>query len=354
MMLNTITSRPAHRFMRWLAVGSALAAAIVLGSAHAQTRSSTIDTIKQRGNLKCGVYENVPGLATLNDRGEWVGFDVDYCRAIAAAILGDAQKAQFVKLTFAQGMPALRAGEIDVAALAITYTTQRDTEMGFDFIGPTLFSGHGFMVHKRTGATKLADLNGATICVVAGTITESLIADYFRPRNMTFKPVAIETSAQMMPMYEDGRCDVVTLEPPFLSMRRSRLKVPTDHVILNETFAKSHMGPVIREDDRVFSNVARWVHYALVTAEELGIDASNVDAMKASRNPEVRRFLGVEGNIGSKMGLTDDFTVTIIKAVGNYGDIWERNYGMKSAGRLGRGMNALARDGGLQWAPNWR
>ncbi len=333
---------------------AALLAALFAGNAWSQVKSATIDTIKQRGSFKCGVYESVPGLASLNDKGEWVGFDVDYCRAMAAAILGDGKKVQFIKLSFAQGMPALRSGEIDMAALAITYTIQRDTELGFDFIGPTLFSGHGFMVHKRTNASKLADLNGASICIVAGTITESLIADYFRPRNMTFKPVAIETSAQIMPMYEDGRCDVVTLEPPFLAMRRSRLKNPTDHVILNEMFAKSHMGPVIREDDHVFSNLARWVHFALITAEELGIDAGNVDAMKASKNPEIRRFLGVDGNIGSKMGLSDDFTVNLVKAVGNYGDIWERNYGMKSAGRLPRGVNALARDGGLQWAPNWR
>lgn len=333
---------------------AALLGALMTGGAMAQPKSATIDTIKQRGTFKCGVYENVPGLATLNDKGEWVGFDVDYCRAMAAAILGDGKKVQFINLSFAQGMPALRSGEIDMAALAITYTVQRDTELGFDFVGPTLYSGHGFMVHKRTGASKLSELNGATICVVAGTITESLIADYFRPRNMTFKPVAIETSAQIAPMYEEGRCDVMTLEPPFLAMRRARMKVPGDHVILNELFAKSHMGPVIREDDRVFSNIARSVHFALVTAEELGIDASNVEQMRTSKNPEVRRFLGLEGGIGSKMGLTDDFTVNLIKAVGNYGDLWDRSYGMKSTGKLPRGTNALARDGGLQWAPNWR
>ena len=330
------------------------AGALFLGTTHAQPKSQTLEAIKQRGSLKCGVYENSPGLATLNDKGEWVGFDVDYCRALAAAILGDGKKTQFVKLTFAQSMPALRSGEIDVADMAITYTAQRDTELGFDFVGPTLYSGHGFMVHKRASASKLADLNGATICIVAGTATESLIADYFRPRNLTFKPVAVESSTQMMSMYEDGRCDVVTLEPPFLAMRRARLKNPTDHIILNDTFAKSQMGPVVREDDRVYSNVARWVQYSLVTAEELGVDASNVEAMKASKNPDVRRFLGVEGGIGSKMGLTDDFAVNVIKTVGNYGEIWDRNIGMKSPGKLPRGMNALARDGGMQWAPNWR
>lgn len=349
--LHVFQSLRSHSLQLILGASVAMLGAV---SAQAQPKSPTVDTIKQRGNLKCGVYENSPGMAALNDRGEWVGFDVDYCRALAAAVLGDPKKTQFVKLTFAQSMPALRSGEIDVAAMSITYTAQRDTEMGFDFVGPTMYSGHGFMVHKRVGATKLADLNGATICVTAGTATESLIADYFRPRNMTFKPVAIESSAQLMSMYEDGRCDVVTLEPPFLAMRRARMKAPGEHVILNETFAKSHMGPVVREDDRVFSNVARWVQYALVTAEELGIDAANVDTMKTSKNPDVRRFLGLEAGIGSKMGLTDDFAVNVVKAVGNYGDVWDRNIGAKSPGKLPRGMNALARDGGMQWAPNWR
>lgn len=353
-MFNIHVHQTLRRCSRHLPICMALVGTLFIGIANGQPRSATLDAIKQRGSLKCGVYENSPGLAALDDQGEWVGFDVDYCRALAAAILGDGKKTQFVKLTFAQSMPALRSGEIDVAAMSITYTAQRDTELGFDFVGPTLYSGHGFMVRKRANVAKLADLNGATICIIAGTATESLMADYFRPRNLTFKPVAVESPTQMLSMYESGRCDVVTLEPPFLAMQRARLKNPADHLILSETFAKSHMGPIVREDDRVYSNVTRWVQYALVTAEELGIAASNVDAMKASKNPEVRRFLGVEGSIGSRMGLTNDFTVNVIKAVGNYGDVWDRNIGMKSPGKLPRGMNALARDGGMQWAPNWR
>jgi general L-amino acid transport system substrate-binding protein len=348
--MRTITTLFAAATMLSLGATSAPAQQPAPGASATPNR---IEAIRARGNFRCGVYENVPGLATLDAQGRWQGFDVDFCRAMGAAFLGSGEKVEFVKMNFAQGIPAVRSGEIDMAALAITVTVQRETELGLDFIGPTLYSGHAFMVHKRSGATKLADLDGATICIVAGTITDSLIADYFRARNMTFKPVAIETSAQMMPLYEEGRCDVVTLEPPFLATRRARLRVPSDHLILPEFFAKSDMGPVVRGDDLAFSQAARLVHWAVVTAEEMGITQANVEAMaRDSRDPAIRRFLGVEGNLGSKAGLSDRFTIDVIKAVGNYAEIWERSYG-KPYG-LDRGPNRLARDGGQQWAPLWR
>jgi general L-amino acid transport system substrate-binding protein len=334
-----------------------LAAAACLGIGLSEAGAQIapqLDTIRQRNVFRCGVYENVPGLSALDAQGNRVGFDVDYCRAMAAAILGDASKVEFRTMTLAQGIPALRSGEVDMVALAITYTIQRDTELSLDFVGPTLFSGHAFMVHRRTGATRLADLNGATICLVAGGITDSLIADYFRARNMTFRPLAVENTMQMYTLYEEGRCDVVTSEVPFLGMRRSRLRQPDQHNILNEIFAKSHMGPVIRDDDRRFAHVARWVHYSLVNAEEMGITQANVSQMLESRDPAIRRFLGVEGDVGRNMGLSNDFTVAIIRAVGNYGEIFERHYGMQSEIKLPRGLNALAENGGLQWSPTWR
>ncbi|MGG5823268.1 amino acid ABC transporter substrate-binding protein [Falsiroseomonas sp. HW251] len=333
----------------------AAAACLGLGIAEAAAQvAPQLDTIRQRNVFRCGVYENVPGLSALDARGNRVGFDVDYCRAMAAAILGDANKVEFRTMTLAQGIPALRSGEVDMVALAITYTIQRDTELGLDFVGPTLFSGQAFMVHRRTGAQRLTDLNGATICLVAGGITDSLIADYFRARNMTFRPLAVENTTQMYTLYEEGRCDVVTSEVPFLGMRRSRLRQPDQHLILNEIFAKSHMGPVIRDDDRRFAHVARWVHYALVNAEEMGITQANVSQMLESRDPAIRRFLGLEGDIGRNMGLPNDFTVTVIRSVGNYGEIFERHYGMASEIKLPRGLNALAENGGLQWSPTWR
>jgi general L-amino acid transport system substrate-binding protein len=337
-----------------------LAAAALLGlgaagEAAGQAAPDQLRTIRDRGMFRCGVYENVPGLSALDAQGNRVGFDVDYCRAMAAAILGDAGKVEFRTMSLAQGIPALKSGEVDMIALALTYTIQRDTELGLDFVGPTLYSGHAFMVAKRAGATKLADLDGATICLVAGGITDSLISDYFRARTMTFKPVAIENTTQMYALYEEGRCDVVTSEVPFLGMRRSRLRDPSAHIILPEIFAKSHMGPIVRDDDRAYSHVARWVHFALVNAEEMGITRENVAKMTAeSRDPAVRRFLGVEGEIGAKMGLANDFTQKIIAAVGNYGEIYERHYGQQSVIKLPRGLNALALEGGLQWSPTWR
>jgi general L-amino acid transport system substrate-binding protein len=334
-----------------------LAAAAILGFGLAEAAAQVapqLDTIRNRNVFRCGVYENVPGLSALDAQGVRVGFDVDYCHAMAAAILGDPSRVEFRTMTLAQGIPALRSGEVDMIALALTYTIQRDTELGLDFMGPTLYSGHAFMVHRRTGATRLADLNGATICVVAGGITDSLIADYFRARNMTFRPLAVENTTQMYTLYEEGRCDVVTSEVPFLGMRRSRLRQPDQHIILNEIFAKSHMGPIVRDDDRRFAHVARWVHFALVNAEEMGITRANLPQMLQSRDPAIRRFLGLEGDIGRNMGLANDFTQAIIRAVGNYGEIFERHYGQASVIKLPRGLNALAQDGGLQWSPTWR
>jgi general L-amino acid transport system substrate-binding protein len=329
---------------------AALTMALLPAAADAQGR---LAEIRSRGVFKCGVYENVPGLATLDPQGRWQGFDVDFCRAVAAAVLGSGDRVEFVKMTLAQGIPGLRSGEIDMAALALTATMQRQAELGLDFVGPTLYSGHAFMVHRRTGATKLADLDGATICVIAGGVTDSLIADYFRARNMTFKPVAIETSAQMMPLYEEGRCDVVTLEPPFLATRRARLRNPADHIILPELFSKSDMGPVVRGDDRAFSMAARMAHWVTVTAEEMGITQANLaETVRTTRDPAVRRFLGLDGDIGSKAGLANTFAQDVIRAVGNFGEIWDRNYG-KPFG-LDRGPNRLVRDGGQQWAPVWR
>ncbi len=334
-----------------------LAGLAILGFGIAEAAAQVapqLDTIRNRNVFRCGVYENVPGLSALDAQGVRVGFDVDYCHAMAAAILGDASRVEFRTMTLAQGIPALRSGEVDMIALALTYTIQRDTELGLDFVGPTLYSGHAFMVHRRTGATRLTDLNGATICVVAGGITDSLIADYFRARNMTFRPLAVENTTQMYTLYEEGRCDVVTSEVPFLGMRRSRLRQPDQHIILNEIFAKSHIGPIVRDDDRRFSHVARWVHFALVNAEEMGITRANLPQMLESRDPAIRRFLGVEGDIGRNMGLANDFTQAIIRAVGNYGEIFERHYGQASVIKLPRGLNALAQDGGLQWSPTWR
>lgn len=322
--------------------------------ARADPPAGHLAELRSRGVFKCGVYENVPGLALLDAAGHWSGLDVDTCRAMAAALLGDAGHVEFVKMTFAQGIPAVQAGDVDMAGLAIAATVQRLTEFGLDIIGPTLYSGLGFMVNRRSGAAKLADLNGLPVCFLGGGTTESQIAAYFQPRGLTFIPVAIEAPALLFTAYEDGRCDVVTMEPPFLAIRRARLAKPADHIILPDLFTRSDMGPVIRDDDVAFSKAARTVLWALVTAEELGITAANVDQLAATaKDPAIRRFLGLDGDIGTKAGLpSNTFTQVLIKAVGNYGEIWDRNYGRPFG--LDRGPNRLVRDGGQQWAPLWR
>jgi len=339
------------RVLRILAAGCGM-----LGLAATSALAGPIlDEIKERGKLRCGIYQNVPGLAVLDDEGRWQGFDVDYCRATAAAIFGDGDAVEFVTMNFAQGIPAVQTREVDMAGLAMTLTVGRDTELGLDFVGPTLHSGQAFMVHKRTGATKIEDLDGASICVIAGTLTDSLISDYFKARGLTYQPVAFENTNQRYEYYENGRCDVVTSEFEFLGTRRIRMKNPDEHVILPDAFVKSPMGPIILDSDPDWTDVAKWVHWVLINAEEMGITQANVDEMKAnSENPVVQRFLGVTESIGEKMGLPNDFAYQIVKAVGNYAEVYDRSFGMNSPVNLPRGQNALWSDGGLQWAPVFR
>ena len=341
--------------MRKLFIAAAIGVLAATAGVHDGVAGEVLDRVKERGTLRCGIFDDVPGLATLGSDGKWQGFDVDYCKAFAAAIFGDPEKVEFVKLTFAQAFPALKAGEVDVANMAITYTLGRDAEQGYDFVGPNLYNGLGFMVHKELNITKAEQLNGATICLVAGTLLDAYLSDWFKARNMTYEVVAVESSTQRYQIYESGRCDVTTSELPFLAARRSRMADPEAHVILDETFIKSHMGPLTVEDDPQWSNIMRWTHYALINAEEYGISQENIEEKIGSATaPDVRRFLGLEEGLGAKIGLHDGFAADIVRAVGNYDDVWQRNFGDKSPLKLPRGMNALPTDGGLQWAPTWR
>lgn len=335
---------------------TAAAAVLLLGATQAPVQAGEIlDRIKERGTVRCGVLDDVPGLATLDSNGRWIGFDVDYCRAYGAALFGDPSKAEIVKLNFGQAFAALKSGEIDVANMAMTYLLSRDAEQGYDQAGPNLYNGLGFMVHKELGITDASQLDGATICLVAGTAVDGYLSDWFAAHDMTYEVVAVEQSSQRYQIYESGRCDVVTSEIPFLAARRSRMKDPEAHVILEDTFIKSHMGPLFLESDPQWSNVMRWVHWALINAEEYGVDQENVEEMvETATAPDVKRFLGVEDALGARIGLHDGFAADIVRAVGNYDDIWQRNFGSRSPLNLPRGMNALARDGGLQWSPTWR
>ena len=318
-------------------------------------QAELLDDIQKRGTLKCGTLNYLPGVGFLDDKGNWSGYDVDFCKGAAAAVLGDASKVEFVPITGAQKFPALSSGQIDILSRSVTATITRETTLGFDFIGPNHLTGQGFMVRKDLGVKDISDLNGATICVLAGTVTERYLSDYFGSRGMKYTPVASEGSDQMFASYFEERCDAVTMEPPYLAIRRLRSKDPDNHVILGELIAKSFEAPAIREGDPRLREVLQWMHYGLITAEELGITQANVREMaKTSKDPVVRRFLGVDEEIGKSMGVANDWMVSVIEAIGNFGEFYDRNLGQKSALGVARGMNALWRDGGALIAPGWK
>lgn len=331
------------------------ASAAFLAVSTANAQADLLDTIKERGELICGTLDYLPGVGFLNDKGEWSGFDVDFCKAAAAGILGDVSKIKFVSTTGANKFPVLESGEIDLLSRSVTMTASRETTLGFDFIGPNHLTGQGFMVHAETGVKDATELDGATICVLSGTVTERYLAEWFKAHGISFQPVAAENSDQMFSMYFDNRCDAVTMEPPYLAIRRSRSESPDSHMILDNIIAKSFEAPVILEGNPKFREALQWIHWGMVTAEELGITSENVDDMvKTSQDPVVRRFLGVDETIGADMGLPNDFMVSVIKAVGNYGEFYERNLGQGSILKVSRGMNAPFSMGGALTAPGWQ
>lgn len=318
-------------------------------------KADLLDDIKTRGELKCGTLNYLAGVGFLNDQGEWSGFDVDFCKAAAAAILGDPEKVEFVALTGAQKFPALQSGEVDILSRSVTQTIMREATMGFDFIGPNHLTGQGFMVHKDLGVTSAKELDGATICVLAGTVSERYLSDWFRSNGMSFTPVGAENSDQMFANYFDNRCDAVTLEPPYLAIRRARSADPDGSVILPELVAKSFEAPLILEGSPKLREVLQWMHYGMVTAEELGVTSENVEELaETSEDPTTRRLLGMDETIGESLGVPNDWMVTVIKSVGNYGEMFERNFGATSGLNVPRGLNALQRDGGAMIAPGWQ
>ncbi|PWL16204.1 amino acid ABC transporter substrate-binding protein [Falsochrobactrum shanghaiense] len=336
-----------------ISVGITVAAGVLLNGTII-ANATVFETIKQRGHLKCASYENVAGISTIDSKGEWRGLEVDFCRAVSAAVFGSPDKVEFVPSTFSTGVTAVSTGEVDLAGLAITMNISRDTDLGFDFIGPLVFTGLGFMVHKDLEAKTFEDLDGASICISAGTNHSTLITEVFRQRGITFKPVAFAESAQRLEAYESNRCDVYTTEIPILAATRERLKDPTAHDILEEVYQKSFTGMFTREIDPKWVNVVRTTYYGLIEAEELGINQANIDEMQKSEDPEIQRFLGVAGNVGEAMGIPNDFMVKVLQSVGNYDDIWQRNLGANSPMKLPRGMNELYTNGGLLWSPTWR
>ncbi|MCG2626410.1 amino acid ABC transporter substrate-binding protein [Bradyrhizobium sp. WYCCWR 13023] len=330
-----------------LALTLALAAGLSAQAADAQT----LKTIKDRGMLSCGVSQGLPGFSSPDDKGNWTGIDVDVCRAIAAVVLNDPTKIKFVPLSAKDRFTALQSGEIDVLSRNTTWTVSRDTSLGANFTGVTYYDGQGFMVKKSLKVNSALELNSASVCVQTGTTTELNLADYFKANNMKYEVIAFGTIDEAVKAYESGRCDVFTDDSSGLYASRLKLTNPADHVVLPEIISKEPLGPMVRHGDDQWFDIVKWTLFAMVTAEELGITQKNVDEMAKSDKPELKRVLGTDGNLGEQLGLTKDWVIRIVKAVGNYGESFDRNVGAGSPLKISRGINSLWTKGGLQYSP---
>ncbi len=329
-----------------IAAGVALATAAA-GAAHA----GTLDDVKAKGFVQCGVNTGLPGFGNPDSSGKYTGFDVDYCRAVSAAIFGDPDKVKYTPLDGTERFPALQSGEIDLLVRNTTWTMSRDTTLGFTFAGVNYYDGEGFMVRKSANIAHVKDLDGATICVQGGTDTVTGLADYFKKNNLKYTPLVIDKLADVNAAYDSGRCDALTTDRSGLAANRLQMSKPDDHIILPEIISQEPLGPVVRNNDVPWFKVVEWTHYALLDAEFLGVTQANVDDMKAnSQDSAVQRLLGVGDNdFGKSIGLSKDWAYNIIKALGNYGEIYDRNLGPNTPMGLARGVNAQWNQGGIQY-----
>ena len=335
-----------------LTAAAALAAMLVSGSAWA---GKDLDAIKSRGALICGVPTGTAGFGLADSQGKWVGLDVDVCRAVSAAIFGDAEKVKYVPLTAQQRFTALQSGEVDMLSNNTTATLQRDTALGLDFTVVTYYDGQGFMVNKKLGVKSAKELNGATICVAPGTTTELNLADYFRAQKMQFKPVVIEKVEEIRAAFFSGRCDVYTTDASGLYATRAANvpppAKPEDFIVLPEIISKEPLAPAVRHGDNQFEDIVRWSQFAMLEAEEYGITSKNVDDMLKSDNPTIKRILGTTPGMGKALGVDEKWVYNIVKQVGNYGEIFDKNVGANSPLKINRGLNNLWTKGGIQYAP---
>jgi general L-amino acid transport system substrate-binding protein len=338
--------------MKKLATVLALAAIIFAQGVFAQGASAqTLKTVKDRGILNCGSNGTLAGFGLPDAQGNWAGLDVDFCRAIAAAIFNDPKKVKFVPLSAKDRFTALQSGEVDVLARNTTWTSSRDTSLGLNFVGVNYYDGQGFVVRKALKVNSALELNGASVCVQQGTTTELNLADYFRSHNMQMKSVTFATANEAVKAYDAGRCDAYTTDASALYAERLRLANANDHIILPEIISKEPLGPVVRHGDDQWFDVVKWVQFGMLNAEELNVSSKNIDEMLKSNNPEIKRLVGTEGNYGEQLGLTKDWAVRIVKHVGNYGESFERNVGQGSPLKIDRGLNRLWNKGGIQYAP---
>jgi general L-amino acid transport system substrate-binding protein len=327
-----------------LAVG--LAAGLVATGASAQ---ATLNAVKQRGHLSCGSNPALAGFGVPDAQGNWTGLDVEFCRAVAAAIFDDPTKVRFIPLTAKDRFTALQSGEVDLLARNSTATMSRDTQLGLDFPVINYYDGQGFMVRKKLGVASAKELGGASVCTQQGTTTELNLADFFRANNLKYEVVAFATADETFKAYESGRCDAFTTDASGLYAERSKAAAPDEHIVLPEIISKEPLGPAVRHGDNQWGDIVRWVHYAMLNAEELGVTKANVNEMMKSTNPEIKRLLGTEGKFGEAIGLTNDWAVRIIRHIGNYGESFERNVGTGTPLKIQRGQNALWTKGGLQY-----
>jgi general L-amino acid transport system substrate-binding protein len=323
----------------------AVAAMLPAGALHAQT----LKTVKDRGTLSCGVTSGLPGFSAPDDKGTWAGLDVDLCRAIAAAVLNDPDKIRFVPLSAKDRFTALQSGEIDVLSRNTTWTLSRDTQLGLNFAAVNYFDGQGFLIKKSLNVPSALKLDSASVCVQTGTTTEQNLADYFKSNNIKYEVIAFATADETIKAYEAGRCDVFTSDVSQLYAQRLKLPNPDEHVVLPEVISKEPLGPVVRHGDDQWLDIVKWTHFAMLNAEELGVNQKTLDQMLKSDSPEVKRLLGTDGNLGEQLGLTKDWVVRIIKAVGNYGESYDRNVGAGSKLGIARGLNRLWTQGGIQY-----
>lgn len=332
-----------------------LGALTVAGLAATAASAATVDDVKARGKLNCGVTTGLVGFAAPDANGVWEGFDVGVCRAVAAAVLGDGNAVEFVPTTGKTRFTALASGEIDMLARNTTWTFSRDVDLKFEFTGVNYYDGQGFMVPKALGVSSAKDLDGATVCIQTGTTTELNLADFFRANNISYEPVPIETNAEAQQQYLAGACDVYTTDASGLAATRATFEAPGDHVLLPEIISKEPLGPLVRHGDNNWGDIVRWTFNALVTAEELGVTSANLAEMSAgSNNPEINRLLGTEGNLGEMLGLSADWAKNAIGVAGNYGEIFDANIGEATSIGLSRGLNAQWKDGGLMYSPPFR
>jgi len=334
---------------------AAAAAAMTLVAAGGAQAGATLDAIKARGFVQCGVNSGLAGFGSPDSAGNWTGLDVDYCRAVAVTLFGDPSKVKFTPLSAQQRFPAVQSGEVDLLSRNTTWTLTRDTSVGLNFAPVTYYDGQGFMVPKKLGVKSAKELNGATVCVQSGTTTELNLADYFRANGMSFNPVVIESIDEVNAAYFAGRCDVYTTDASGLAGTRASVAPnPDDHVILPELISKEPLAPAVRHGDDQWFDIVKWTVYATIQAEEKGITSKNVDEFLKSKDPDVLRLLGVTPGMGAALGVDEKWAYNVIKKVGNYGEIFEKNVGKNTPLKLERGLNALWTQGGLQYAAPFR